>query len=65
MRDYETAQEDIEIRQMSDIYKSKTIQIRSSSNTLIYIHVLDNQDEIMGFVNNYQNIKYQIKVDVK
>ena len=51
--------------QMSDIYKSKAIRKTSSPEKLVSIHVLDNKEEIMGFVNNFQNIKYQIKVDVK
>ena len=50
---------------MSDTYKSKAIRKTSTPNTLINIHVLNNREEIMGFINNFQNIKYQIKVDVK
>ena len=51
----------MEITQMSDIYKSKTIRKTSIPNILISIHVLNNKEEIMGFVNNFQNIKYQTK----
>ena len=50
---------------MSELYRSKTIRKTPSPDTLISIDVVDDKEEIIDFVNNHQNIKYQVKVDVK